>query len=149
MSLSPITLNPGNNRTQINEEELYNPDGIEIHYGYDGKAVYGYLDESGAEAEEFPYSALAQTPGLHNINLSRPLEPGEEITLHWRNNYDLIIFCDENGITKVKKPIGGTYQEIGKWADDSGYSENTCPKFDDDILTKRFDYIETKVFKEF
>lgn len=137
-----LTLSAGNTTTTINEEDLYNPDGIEIHYGYDGRKIYG-------DADNYAYSAIAQTPGLHNITLSRPLVAGEEITLHWRNNYDLIIFCGDDGKTRVKKQVGGTYQEIGKWANQNGSSEETLIKFNDDVLTKRFDYIETKVLREF
>lgn len=143
MPLSPITLNAGRNKTNIDEDELYNPDGIVIHYGYDGRAVYG--DEEG-----YAYSAISQTPGLHSIQLDRVLMPGEEIVLHWRNGYDLIIY--NPGIpnrTLVKKRVGGSYQEIGKWSSPDGNSERTCPLFEDDVLTKRFDYIETKNFREF
>ena len=141
MSLSPISLNPGSSITYIDESELYDSTGIKINYGYNGRNVYG--DEASSA-----YAAIMQTPGLHNIHISRQLTDGEEIRLHWRNGCDLIFFCDD-GKTKVKKVVGGTYQEIGKWADEDGHSENTCLKFEDDVLTKRFDYIETKTFKEF
>lgn len=188
MPLSPIILSAGRSKTNIDENELYNPEGIVIHYGYDGRAVYG--DEPG-----YAYSAITQTPGLHNIKLSRTLAPGEKITLHWRNGYDLIIYNpgseeyveieepsqeelptyyeknEETGSyfltqdtvidpnktyykfiipkTRVKKRVGGSYQEIGKWLSSDGNSENTYPLFKDDVLTKRFDYIETKNFREF
>ena len=182
-----LNLSPANRKSPINEEDLYNPNGIEIHYGYDGRAVYGYDDD-------YAYSAITQTQGLHGINLSRELNPGEKIRLHWRNNYDLIIFnpgdvyivawhpTDEHlneyyeydpdtktysltedssvdpdktyfylypAKTRVERRIGGSYQEIGKYVNLTGSSENTCPKFNDDVLTKRFEYIETQVYKEF
>lgn len=136
-----LNLSPGSSKTPINEE-LYNPNGVEIHYGYDGKAVYG-------DEEDYAYSAITQTPGLHNITLSRPLASGEKVVFRWRNNYILVIYCDDSGKTRVRKTIGGTYQEIGKWLDEEGNFENTCPKFNDNVLTKRFDYIETKKLREF
>ena len=52
-------------------------------------------------------------------------------------------------MTKVKKINGGSYSEIGKWADESGNSEYTALLFDDDINTKRFDKIKVKTFEEF
>ena len=140
-----LNLSLGNQRNLLNEDELYNPNGIEIHYGYDGRAVYGALD---SDETEFPFTAIQQTLGLHSIQLSRALEPGEKVILHWRNNSEIVICCDNEGITRVKIPVGGTYQETGKWADEEGNSEHTLPKFDDDIFTKRFDYIETRTLKE-
>lgn len=149
-----LTLNfqAGNNKQYIEENELYSPSGIEILYGFkDGLKKYVYGDEEGAG-----YGGLEQTGGLHSVRLSRPLSEGESVVVHWRNGYELVFFSEiieENGvqkrITKVKKRVGGTYQEVGKWADESGNSEYTTIKFNDDIYTKRFDYIETKNFKEF
>lgn len=155
-----LNLNPGKQREPLNEDkQLYNPSGIEIHYGYDGRAVYGAI---GPDKTEFPFTAIQQTPGLHNIQLSRALEPGEQIVLHWRNNSELVI-CgetlvvrDDKGnptgetkkVVKVKIPVGGTYQEVGKWADETGNSEHVLPTFEDSVLTKRFDYIETRALKE-
>ena len=153
-----LNLSLGNQRNLLNEDELYNPNGIEIHYGYDGRAVYGALD---SDETEFPFAATQQTLGLHSIQLSRALEPGEKVILHWRNNSELLIYGDtvverdEEGkviktedVVRVKIPVGGTYQETGKWVDEEGNSEHTLPKFDDDIFTKRFDYIETRTLKE-
>ena len=139
-----LTLNfpTGNSTKYVDEERLYNPEGIEILYGFkDGlkKYVYGDTDEAG-------YGGLEQTGGLHGIHLSRPLSEGESVVVHWRNGYELVFFC-KDGITKVKKRTGGSYQETGKQI--SKDSEYTSIKFDDDIYTKRFDYIETKNFKEF
>ena len=155
MSLS-ITLESGATKTKIHEfpttdpssdEYLYNPDGLEVAYGFDGEKryMYGAIDES---SDTFAFGGKEYSAGLHNVHLSRALHPGEEVRLIWRNGYRLIIFCDENGVTKVKKPVGGSYQEIGKWASINGNSENTCIKFNDDVKTKRFDYIETINFKE-
>lgn len=156
--MEPLKLSPGNQRNLLNEDKLYNPNGIEIHYGYDGRAVYGALD---SDKTEFPFTAIQQTPGLHNIQLSRALEPGEKVVLHWRNNSELLIYGDtiierdEEGkviktedVVRVKISVGGTYQETGKWVDEEGNSEYTLPKFDDDVFTKRFDYIETRTLKE-
>lgn len=153
-----LNLSLGNQRNLLSEDELYNPNGIEIHYGYDGRAVYGALD---SDETEFPFTAIQQTLGLHSIQLSRALKPGEKVILHWRNNSELLIYGDtvverdEEGkviktedVVRVKIPVGGTYQETGKWADEEGSSEHTLPKFDDDIFTKRFDYIETRTLKE-
>ena len=140
-----LTLNfpAGNSKQYIEEGELYNPNGIETLYGFkDGLKKYVYGDEQG-----LGYGGIEQTGGLHSVRLSRPLSEGESVVVHWRNGYDLIFFY-KDGITKVKKRVGGTYQEIGKWTDESGNSEYTAIKFDDDIYTKRFDYIETKNFKE-
>lgn len=133
-------LSPGSNRTLLNEDELYNPSGIEIHYGFGGKAVYG------DDGDNTPYTAIEQSAGLHTIKLSRALKAGEKLTFRWRNNYELILFCDNDGKTKVKKTVGGTYQEIGKQKDGN---DTTCLKFDDDVLTKRFGYIETRTLREF
>lgn len=138
-----INLSPNDSKKYIDENDLYNPDGIEIFYGYKGDKKYAYGDE-----DDVAFGGIEQTGGLHGIHLSRPLSEGERVILHWRNNYDLIIFC-KGGKTRVKKRIGGTYQEIGKWADENGNSEYTTYKFKDDIYTKRFDYIETENFKEF
>ena len=52
-------------------------------------------------------------------------------------------------MTKVKKRSGGSYNEIGKWADETGSSEHTALLFDDDMNTKRFDKIEIENFEEF
>lgn len=141
-----LTLNfqSGNNKQYIEENELYNPEGIEVFYGFrDGVKKYYYSD-----SDDSGYGGLEQSGGLHAIHLSRPLTEGEKVFVNWRNGYQLIIFC-ENGKTKVKKRTGGTYQEVGKWADETGNSEYTVVRFDDDIYKKRFEYIETKNFKEF
>ena len=149
-----LTLNSGTTKTKINEfpidassASLYNPDGVDVAYGFDGEKryMYGAIDSSSAE---FAFGGKEHSAGLHNVNLSRPLVEGEEIHLIWRNGYQLVVFC-ENGVTKVKKPVGGSYQEIGKWASVNGNSENTCIKFNDDVSTRRFDYIETREYKEF
>ena len=120
---------------------LYDPSGVIIHYGFDGNVVYG-------DKEGYAYSGLENSPGLHSINMSRKLLKGESIILTWKNGYQLLIY-EDNGITKVKKRNGGSYQEVGQWADEDGHKEHTALKFDDDITLKRFDYIETKNFKEF
>ena len=141
-----LTLNfpVGESIQYINENDLYNPDGIKILYGFkDGRKKYAYGD-----SPDTGFGGIEQTCGLHGVHLSRRLANGEKVVLHWRNGYDLIFYC-EGDKTKVKKRVGGTYQEVGKWADENGNSEFACPKFNDDIYTKRFDYIETKNFKEF
>ena len=141
-----LTLNfeSGKSKQYVDENQLYNPDGIKIFYGYkDGQKKYIYGDNINEG-----YGGIEQSGGLHGIHLSRALNEGEEVVVHWRNGYDLIFFW-ENGETKVKKRTGGSYQEVGKWADENGYSEYTSFKFNDDISKKRFDYIETKNFKEF
>ena len=132
---------------------IYNPDGIEVGFGYDAKksnggnlrAFYGGLNSSSAE---IAYSGIEKSSGLHNINLSRPLVKGEKIIINWKTGPGLVIYCDENGITKVKRRSGGTYNEIGKRNSESGSSENTALFFNDDVNTKRFDYIETVFFEE-
>ena len=160
MSLE-ITLNAGKSTTKINEfpdgsssAYLYNPEGVDIAYGFNGEKhyMYGAIDASSAE---FAFGGKEQSGGLHSINLSRELKEGEEVRLVWRNGYQLIIFSEiieENGvkkrITKAKKPSGGSYQEIGKWVNSDGSSENTCIMFEDNVLTKRFDYIKIMNFKE-
>ena len=125
---------------------LYNPDGVEINYGYDSqgryRVAYGALDSSSAE---FAFGGKKYTSGLHSINLSRPLANGEQITIMWYDGHELIIYA-EDGTTKVKKRNGGSYSEIGKKVNDG---ENTALYFDDDMNTKRFDKIETNSFEEF
>ena len=119
---------------------LYDPSGVIIHYGFDGNVVYG-------DQEGYAYSGLEKSPGLHSIYLSRKLFEGENITLTWKNGYQLLIYV-EDGVTKVKKRSGGSYQEIGQWADGNGHSEKTALKFNDDVTLKRFEKIETKSFEE-
>jgi len=142
-----LNLNSTSKKININEygdssteNVLYNPDGVSIHYGYDGKKVYG--DEDG-----YAYSGIENTGGIHSIHLSRELTSGEYLILNWRNGYQLIIWSDGNK-TRVKRRKGGSYQEIGKWIND-GNSEKTCLLFNDNVYTKRFDKIETKMFEEF
>ena len=161
-----MTLNlvAGNSKTPIYEfaesssaasYALYNPDGIEVGYGYDARkseeegggqlrVFYGGLDESN---NEIIYSGIENSAGLHNITLSRELLENERIIINWKNGYQLVIY-EEGGTTKVKKRNGGSYDEIGKWADNTGNSEYTALYFDDDMNTKRFDKIETKSFEE-
>lgn len=137
-----LEFQAGEDKKYIDETELYNPDGIEITYGFkDGQKKYVYGDE-----QEYGYGGIEQSGGLHGIHLSRELKEGERVVFHWRNGYDLVFFY-KDGKTKVKKRVGGSYQEIGKQID--GDAEHTSVRFDDDIYTKRFDYIETKNFKEF
>lgn len=182
---------------------LYNPDGIEVGYGYDARkdnggelrVFYSGLDGSN---NEIIYSGIENSAGLHNITLSRELLENERIIINWKNGYQLVIYSDEGykevvpasgsnphnlglyelkhiegeGVnyqeykitgdtqvqdktyyektlmTKVKKRNGGSYDEIGKWADNTGNSEYTALYFDDDMDTKRFDKIETKSFEE-
>lgn len=130
---------------------LYNPEGIEINYGYDSqgryRVAYGALD-SNNNNPEFVFGGKDYSSGLHNIHLSRTLTNGEEIVLTWYDGHQLVLY-GENGMTKVKKINGGSYSEIGKWADESGNSEYTALLFDDDINTKRFDKIKVKTFEEF
>lgn len=154
---------------------LYDSDGIEFSYGYaerkshdiiygspypDGHYEtyknynYGGLESSSADSL-FDFGGIEYSPGLHGITLSRSLEPGEKITIKWKNGYELVLYGElinwnaENvPYTRVKIISGGSYQETGKWVDESGNSEHVCPKFNDDVYTKRFDYIETKNFKE-
>lgn len=133
--------------TKVNEygespvTSIYNPNGVEIHYGFDGKKAYGALDENN---DEFFFGGIEKSGGLHSVQLSRPLVEGEKITLNWKNGYRLIIWCDSDGITKVKRVKGGSYQEIKK---EDG--EKNVLLFNDDVYTKRFDYVESKIFEEF
>lgn len=130
---------------------LYNPDGIEVGFGYDAKksnggelrTFYGGLENN----SEIIYTGIEVSPGLHNIHLNRPLAEGEKIIINWKTGPGLVVYC-ENGVTKVKRRTGGTYNEIGKWNSNDGSSENTSLFFDDDVNTKRFDYIETVFFEE-
>lgn len=141
-----LVLHSTDKITKINEygesPYIYNPDGVEIHYGFDGKKAYGAIDENN---DEFFFGGIEKSGGLHSIQLSRPLTNGEKITLNWKNGYQLIIWCD-NGVTKVKKRTGGSYQEIGK---KKGSGEENVLYFNDDVYTKRFGYIESKTFEEF
>ena len=157
MSLNPITLPAGKSNIPLYEfpvsgetvDYLYNEDGVEINYGYDSegnyRVAYGALDNNN---EEFAFGGKIHSAGLHNIHLNRPLAEGEKISLTWKDGHQLIIY-EEGGVTKVKKRNGGSYSEIGKWADENGNSEYTALLFDDDMNTKRFDVIETESFEEF
>ena len=130
---------------------LYSDSGLEMNYGFDDrnrdgnciKTAYGGLDGEGA----LNYGGIGNSAGVHGIHLSRPLAAGEEINITWYNGYQLIIYEDD-GTTKVKKRNGGSYDEIGKWADENGNSEYTALLFDDDMYTKRFDKVETESFEE-
>lgn len=216
------------------DNALYTEEGLEVGYGYDAETIpsgtesnrnrtrlrvfYSGIDDN----DEIAYAGIEHSAGLHNINLSRPLAAGERITLNWLNGQQLVIY-EEDGKTKVKKPNGGSYSEIGKltayknvmlytavkepitanldnyyeisggryvktsdveivsgktyytYTDygnvfelvDGVYTltenpnvvgrryyiavdgaENSVLKFDDEMKTKRFDYIETRTFEE-
>ena len=235
------TLAAGNNiiplcefSTNPEDNALYTDEGLEVGYGYNSEAsqsgtesnrnktrprvFYSGLDNN----DEIIYAGIEHSAGLHNINLSRPLTEGEMITINWLNGQQLVIY-EEGGKTKVKKPNGGSYSELGKWTtyknvalyaavkepatdeldtyyeisggryikttDESivpgktyyiyidygnvfeltdgryvlvenpnvvgrryyiatGEAEETALKFDDEMKTKHFDYIETRSFEE-
>ncbi len=143
-----LNLTSADKKIPINEyygdNVLYNKNGVEVHYGFDGKKEYGAIDEN---SDEFFFGGIEKSGGLHSIQLSRPLAAGERVVVNWRNGYQLIIWSDGDK-TRVKRRKGGSYQESGKWKDE-GFSENNVLLFDDSVDTKRFDYIETKIFEEF
>lgn len=140
-------LSSGASKTILNESEIYDPEAnIDILYGSRDSSnamfSFGGEDSSGA----ISYGGYEHSNGLHRVHLNRKLTDGERIRLHWFNGCDLIIF-GENGKTKVKRVVGGTYQEAGLL--DNNGNENTFLTFDDDISKTRYGYIETQNFQEF
>ena len=153
-----LSLAAGKSKTEIREfaglgsdNVLHDSEGVEVGFGYDtrkengGKlrVFYGGKQNN----NDIIYAGKDKSYGLHNINLSRQLNEGESIFINWKNGTGLKIYC-EDGITKVKRICGGSYDEIGKWVSENGESEYTSLYFDDDVNTKRFDKIETIFFKE-
>ena len=127
------------------ENVLYNSEGVDIVYGFNGEKRYVYGAIGKNNSEEIAFGGKEYSAGLHSISLSRALANGEKIHIMWYDGHQLIIYA-EDGITKVKKINGGSYNEIGK---KTSTGENTALYFNDDMNTKRFDKIETKSFEEF
>ena len=136
-----MTINLNGDGKQDLKDEDFNE--VSISYGSldndNNKFAYGYDNGN-------MYGGVHKSNGLHYIKLSRELKDDETIKIHWLNGCDLVIFA-ENGKTKVKRVVSGTYQEIGLLDDDG--KEKTVITFGDDISKVRFGYIETKNFQEF
>ena len=149
-----LNLASGKSRTQIYEFPIPNEDNV-LYNGEPQTIEYGFMSGNdlsayGANGENntvINYGGQTNSAGTHTIHLSRPLARGEKILFNWYNGYQLIIY-EEDGKTKARKPSGGSYNEIGKWANDDGSEEHTAIRFDDDMLTKRFDKIEIRTSKE-
>lgn len=124
-----LSLTAGKSKTPIYEfaqpgsaasSALYNPDGIEVGYGYDTRkdndgqlrVFYGGLGNNNNDVVEIEYAGIQHSAGLHNISLSRELAEGEKIIVNWKNGYKLVIYSEE-GYKEVAPESGSDPHDLG------------------------------------